>query len=47
LVGDEFVIVMPGAGLRGGLEIAERISAAIASDGFAEAETRRSGTRAL
>src|ERR1700732_3678660 len=33
--GDEFVIVMPGTGLRGGLEIAERIRAAIASDGFA------------
>jgi len=26
---------MPGTGLRGGLEIAERIRAAIASDGFA------------
>ncbi len=35
LGGDEFVIVMPGTGLRGGLEIAERIRAAIASDGFA------------
>jgi two-component system, cell cycle response regulator len=33
--GDEFVIVMPGTGLRGGLQIAERIRAAIASDGFA------------
>jgi two-component system, cell cycle response regulator len=35
LGGDEFVIVMPGTGLHGGLEIAERIRAAIASDGFA------------
>ena len=37
LGGDEFVIVMPGTGLHGGLEIAERIRAAIASDGFAVA----------
>jgi two-component system, cell cycle response regulator len=34
LGGDEFVIVMPGIDLRGGFEIAERIPAAIASDGF-------------
>jgi two-component system, cell cycle response regulator len=33
--GGEFVIVMPGTGLRGGLQIAERIRVAIASDGFA------------
>jgi two-component system, cell cycle response regulator len=37
LGGDEFVIVMPGTGLRGGVEIAERIRAAVASDGFATA----------
>jgi GGDEF domain-containing protein len=37
LGGDEFVIVMPGTGLHGGREIAERIRAAIASDGFAVA----------
>ncbi|MGH6838088.1 MAG: PleD family two-component system response regulator, partial [Methylocella sp.] len=37
LGGDEFVIVMPGTGLRGGVEIAERIRAAVASDGFAMA----------
>ena len=37
LGGDEFVIVMPGTGLRGGLEIAERIRAAIARDGIAAA----------
>ena len=37
LGGDEFVIVMPGTGLRGGVEIAERLRAAIASDGFAMA----------
>lgn len=37
LGGDEFVNVMPGTGLHGGLEIAERIRAAIASDGFAVA----------
>jgi two-component system, cell cycle response regulator len=37
LGGDEFVIGMPGTGLPGGLEIAERIRAAIASDGFAVA----------
>ncbi|MGH7757594.1 MAG: diguanylate cyclase, partial [Vulcanimicrobiaceae bacterium] len=34
LGGDEFVVVMPGTGLRGGLEIAERIRAAIASEAF-------------
>jgi two-component system cell cycle response regulator len=37
LGGDEFVIVMPGTGLCGGVEIAERIRAAIASDRFAMA----------
>ncbi len=36
LGGDEFVIVMPGTGLRGGLEIAERIRAAIARDAFGQ-----------
>ncbi|MGH6823378.1 MAG: diguanylate cyclase, partial [Methylocella sp.] len=34
LGGDEFVVVMPGTGLHEGLEIAERIRAAIASETF-------------